>query len=105
MPIGACSKTARNRAAGSPRSICCRRAFQTDVDGAVRRILAWAVSGTERNGRTRVRGGNPTQVVDSMQERDEVRYGEQTVQRGPGGETHQVAGDGSEALTTQQGVP
>jgi catalase len=34
----------------------------------------------------------------------EVSYGDQQVQRGHGGETHQVAGDGRPSLTTQQGV-
>jgi catalase len=34
-----------------------------------------------------------------------VRYGDQEVYRAPGGETHQVAGDGRPSLTTQQGVP
>jgi catalase len=33
----------------------------------------------------------------------EVRYGDEQVLRGPGGETHQVAGEGRSALTTQQG--
>jgi len=38
-------------------------------------------------------------------ERPQVKYGDQTVARGAGGETHQVAGDGVPTLTTQQGVP
>src|SRR4051794_9563566 len=38
-------------------------------------------------------------------EREQVRYGEEQVARGSGGETHQLAGDGRESLTTQQGVP
>jgi catalase len=33
-----------------------------------------------------------------------VRYGDQQVTRGHGGETHQLAGDGRPPLTTQQGV-
>jgi catalase len=33
-----------------------------------------------------------------------MEYGEQRIQRGRGGETHQVAGDGTARLTTQQGV-
>ena len=33
-----------------------------------------------------------------------VRYGDQVVDRGSGGETHQRAGDGRPSLTTQQGV-
>lgn len=37
-------------------------------------------------------------------EHQEVRYGEEHVLRGRGGETHQVAGDGRAPLTTQQGV-
>jgi catalase len=37
--------------------------------------------------------------------RQRVRYGDQEVYRTPGGETHQVAGDGRPSLTTQQGVP
>src|SRR5689334_10738760 len=36
--------------------------------------------------------------------RDEVELGDQRVERGRGGETHQVAGDGRPRLTTQQGV-
>jgi catalase len=37
------------------------------------------------------------------QDRQEVQYGDQRVERGRGGETHQVSGGGSR-LTTQQGV-
>jgi catalase len=33
-----------------------------------------------------------------------VKYGEESVERGPGGETHQAAGAGVPSLTTQQGV-
>ncbi|GAA2373878.1 catalase [Dactylosporangium salmoneum] len=33
-----------------------------------------------------------------------VRYGDQAVRQGHGGETHQVAGDGRPSLTTQQGT-
>lgn len=36
--------------------------------------------------------------------RGSVRYGGAQVERGAGGETHQVAGDGRPSLTTQQGV-
>jgi catalase len=36
--------------------------------------------------------------------RKAVQYGKETVQRGAGGETHQVAGDGRPSLTTQQGT-
>lgn len=35
----------------------------------------------------------------------EVRYGDQTIWRGNGGETHQTAEDGFDVLTTQHGVP
>ncbi|MGB5809307.1 MAG: hypothetical protein WBG86_02180, partial [Polyangiales bacterium] len=35
----------------------------------------------------------------------QVRYHEQEITRGSGGETHQSAGDAYETLTTQQGVP
>src|SRR5262249_53539848 len=34
----------------------------------------------------------------------DVRYGDEPVRRGHGGETHQVAGDGRPSLTTQQGT-
>jgi hypothetical protein len=36
---------------------------------------------------------------------DEVRYGEASVMRGAGGETHQAVARGVPALTTQQGTP
>src|SRR5690348_2384967 len=36
--------------------------------------------------------------------RQPVQYGDQRVERGQGGETHQVAADGSPRLTTQQGT-
>jgi catalase len=36
--------------------------------------------------------------------RPSVEYGDQRVERGPGGETHQVAGRGTPRLTTQQGT-
>ena len=36
--------------------------------------------------------------------RERVQYGDQAVERGEGGETHQVAQDGKPRLTTQQGV-
>ena len=39
------------------------------------------------------------------EDRTTVQYGEETVERGRGGETHQVAGDGRPPLTTKQGVP
>lgn len=37
--------------------------------------------------------------------REKVTYGEQELDRGTGGETHQVSGDGRPPLTTLQGVP
>ena len=37
-------------------------------------------------------------------DREQVHYGDEAVERGAGGETHQVA-DGGPTLTTQQGVP
>ena len=37
--------------------------------------------------------------------RKAARYGDAEVSVGPGGETHQAAGDGRPTLTTQQGVP
>jgi catalase len=37
--------------------------------------------------------------------RQSVEYGTEAVERGRGGETHQVAGDGRPPLTTRQGVP
>jgi catalase len=36
--------------------------------------------------------------------RQTVQYGDQRVERGPGGETHQIAADGAPRLTTQQGT-
>jgi hypothetical protein len=36
--------------------------------------------------------------------RQAVEYGDQRVERGHGGETHQIAADGAPRLTTQQGV-
>jgi catalase len=37
--------------------------------------------------------------------RETVAYGDEQIERGHGGETHQVAGGGRPVLTTQQGVP
>src|SRR5690348_18414368 len=37
--------------------------------------------------------------------RTKVTYGEETVERGASGDTHQVAGEEFEPLTTQQGAP
>lgn len=34
-----------------------------------------------------------------------ITYGDQTILRGQGGETHQIAEDGYDVLTTQQGTP
>ena len=36
---------------------------------------------------------------------EEATYGDQTIHRGPGGETHQIAEDGYDTLTTQHGTP
>ena len=44
-------------------------------------------------------------VAQMAEDREVVQYGDQQVERGPGGELHQVAGDGRETMTTQQGVP
>lgn len=41
---------------------------------------------------------------NSGDSRKTVEYGDQQVERGSGGETHQVAGEGRPSLTTQQGV-
>jgi catalase len=41
---------------------------------------------------------------NSDKARQSVAYGKERVERGPGGETHQVAGQGRPNLTTQQGV-
>src|SRR6185312_291911 len=38
-------------------------------------------------------------------DRQPVEYGDQRVERGQDGETHQIAEDGVETLTTQQGIP
>jgi catalase len=38
-------------------------------------------------------------------ERRRVVYGEEAIERGGGGETHQITGDGRAPLTTRQGVP
>src|SRR5947209_9945615 len=37
-------------------------------------------------------------------DRQALTYGDQRIERGGGGETHQVAGDGAPRLTTQQGI-
>src|SRR4051794_18960419 len=39
------------------------------------------------------------------QEREQLRYGDEQVERGAGGETHQVAGEGGPTLTTALGTP
>ena len=36
---------------------------------------------------------------------EQATYGDQTVLRGAGGETHQIAGGDVPVLTTQQGIP
>ncbi len=41
----------------------------------------------------------------SDDDRESVTYGDEAVERGGGGDTHQVAGNGRPSLTTQQGVP
>jgi catalase len=41
----------------------------------------------------------------SDDDRKSVTYGDETVERGAGGDTHQVAGNGRPPLTTQQGAP
>jgi catalase len=41
----------------------------------------------------------------SPDDRETVAYGDEEVERGQGGETHQVATDGQAHLTTQTGVP
>jgi catalase len=43
-------------------------------------------------------------VAGDSGEFGEAVYGDERVQRGHGGETHQQAGDGRPSLTTQQGV-
>jgi catalase len=43
-------------------------------------------------------------MTDRESDRRAVHYGDERVLRGHGGETHQVAGDGRDPLTTQQGV-
>jgi catalase len=43
-------------------------------------------------------------AAENGNESDEVTYGDQRVQRGHGGETHQLAGGDRPSLTTQQGV-
>src|SRR4051794_34510799 len=41
---------------------------------------------------------------DTRDLRETVEYGDQRVERGGGGETHQLPGDARPSLTTQQGV-
>src|SRR3954447_25108890 len=43
-------------------------------------------------------------AAEERDDRPEVSYGDQRAQRGEGGETHQLPGDGRPSLTTQQGV-
>src|SRR6478736_4147628 len=43
-------------------------------------------------------------AAQSDDARKTARYGDSEVATGPGGETHQIAGDGRPPLTTQQGV-
>jgi catalase len=44
-------------------------------------------------------------VPKNPKARKKVTYGDESVERGAGGDTHQVAGDGRPQLTTQQGTP
>ena len=44
-------------------------------------------------------------MAEEQDARQAVRYGDEEVARGPGGETHQVAGNGRPPLTTKQGIP
>ena len=44
-------------------------------------------------------------AADSRNAYQPVQLGDQKILRGQGGETHQVAGEGVETLTTQQGIP
>ena len=48
---------------------------------------------------------HPSPDADRARERTRARYGDQEVQRGPGGETHQTATGDTPVLTTQQGTP
>jgi hypothetical protein len=48
---------------------------------------------------------DPTTEGPMAEELKTARMGEAQVKRGAGGETHQIAGDGTDTLTTQQGVP
>ncbi|HEY0398720.1 MAG TPA: catalase, partial [Acidimicrobiia bacterium] len=43
-------------------------------------------------------------VEDGSAGRETVRIGDVEIERGEGGETHQVAGDGRPSLTTRQGT-
>ena len=45
------------------------------------------------------------QMAKQAPELTPVQYGEDGILRGQGGETHQVAGNGVETPTTQQGIP
>src|SRR5581483_7229968 len=52
------------------------------------------------------RAGRPERGAGRVsEERESVSLGDEQVERGRGGETHQVAGAGRPSLTTQQGVP
>src|SRR5579875_925644 len=42
--------------------------------------------------------------MSTPSDRENVQYGDENVERGSGGETHQVAGNDREQLTTSQGV-
>ncbi len=51
------------------------------------------------------KAGGAGAAPDQRDERPRVRLGEAEIERGSGGETHQVARNGIPALTTQQGAP
>ena len=59
---------------------------------------------TESSKRAKRSGATEGAGRAGLEERADVDLGGVTVQRGIGGETHQVAGDGHPQLTTQQGV-
>ena len=51
------------------------------------------------------KAGNATSATAKRAPRAAAQIGDAAVERGQGGETHQVAGDGVAVLTTQQGAP
>src|SRR5690348_14460895 len=69
-------------------------------------FLMRAVSSPRTEERTRgdtARAGD--EAMDQGPDREQVRYGDVPVERGAGGETHQVADRERPSLTTQQGMP